>query len=645
MARPIILGNSRLTVGLNEKGFVHDFYYPYVGLENLTTSRSLHHKIGIWIDEQFSWLDEDDWDIEVKASNESLSSIISMKNANFGIELYFNDWVDVEKNAFCRLVYVKNLKNQARDVRLFFHQVFQISNEGRSDTALYVPEGHYLLDYKGRVCLLAYAQLENGPSFDQYAAGTYGIEGKQGTFRDAEDGELSNNAVEHGGVDSVMRVAFSLDANSEKTVEYWILANDSQFQLEADHAALRKDGLNKRLELCQNWWEEWLKPAHHELSKLKISESEKALINRSLMIIKAHCDHRGGIIASCDSSIYNYNRDYYSYVWPRDGAYAIWPLLRLGLFKEARKFFRFCKDIQQENGYLMHKYQADRSIGSTWHPLVHGNRRELAIQEDETAIVVFMLGEFLDYSHDEQFVKEMYLEFVVPAANFLARFVDTQTNLPHASYDLWEEKFLTHTYTTALTYRALMVASSLADRFDDSDTNEEWRNAASKMLEAEPMFFDPDTNALRKGYLLDHDGNVKFDNTLDVSSLYGSFMYEFGTDKSHIASTARAIEERLKDNSPSGGVPRYEFDNYFAEPNKHKGNPWFVTTCWLAQYYVRVGKKQEAEKLLSWILNHLSSANTLPEQIGADSSKRVGVEPLVWSHAELINTLLDLRTD
>ena len=36
-------------VGLNENGLVHDFYYPYVGLENLTTARSMQHKIGVWV--------------------------------------------------------------------------------------------------------------------------------------------------------------------------------------------------------------------------------------------------------------------------------------------------------------------------------------------------------------------------------------------------------------------------------------------------------------------------------------------------------------------------------------------------------------------------------------------------------------------
>ena len=44
-----VLSNGQIFVGLDENGLVHDFYYPYVGLENLTTARSTQHKIGVWV--------------------------------------------------------------------------------------------------------------------------------------------------------------------------------------------------------------------------------------------------------------------------------------------------------------------------------------------------------------------------------------------------------------------------------------------------------------------------------------------------------------------------------------------------------------------------------------------------------------------
>ena len=53
MGRPVVLSNGQLFVGLDERGLVHDFYYPYVGLENLANARSSQHKIGVWVDDAF----------------------------------------------------------------------------------------------------------------------------------------------------------------------------------------------------------------------------------------------------------------------------------------------------------------------------------------------------------------------------------------------------------------------------------------------------------------------------------------------------------------------------------------------------------------------------------------------------------------
>jgi len=363
-----------------------------------------------------------------------------------------------------------------------------------------------------------------------------------------------------------------------------------------------------------------------------------------LMVIKAHTDRRGGIIASCDSSIYNYGRDYYSYVWPRDGAYAMWPLIRMGFMEEPRRFFSFCRDIVHPDGYLMHKYQPDRAIGSTWHPLLHGKRSDLAIQEDETAIVIYMLGEYYEVSKDDEFVENMYTTFIQPAANFMTEFRDAATKLPHASYDLWEEKFSTSTYTTAITYRALLSAADLAEAFEFPDDAVKWRDAAAEIAANCHVLYDETRGTLRKGYLLQEDGSLQFDNVLDVSSAYAALMFAteaFGSTA--IRSTFKVIESDLLNKSPSGGCPRYEYDNYFATSGQYLGNPWFVTTLWVAQYYLQLARNPDAEKLVNWTLERALPSGALSEQIDPVASKPLSVTPLVWSHAELINTLLDLK--
>jgi len=640
MGRPVILGNNALTVGLNERGLVHDFYYPYVGLENLTTARSIHHAVGVWVDGKFSWVDDDSWQIIVDFEADALISTISMRSETLQIELYFKDFVDSRTNVFCRQIYVKNVSQKVQDVRLFMHQVFQISDAGRADTALYEPEEKYILDYKGRCVLLIGGMTDEGNVFDQFAVGNYGLEGKEGTFRDAEDGELSGSSVEHGGVDSVIRFQKVIQPDNELKVDYWIVAADSQHAAEKIHVELKETGLDDRITRTRAYWQQWLNRSAEQRSN--VSAELQPWLTKSLLLVKAHIDKRGGIIASCDSSIYNYGRDYYSYVWPRDGAYALWPLIRLGYSADAKRFFTFCSEIMHPDGYMMHKYQPDKAIGSTWHPLLHGRHKELAIQEDETAVVLFMIGEYFDYCSDEEFVHDMYDSFIRPAANFMSKFIDKETGLPHASYDLWEEKFMTHTYTAAVTYRALKVAARFAGLFNEDHDVEKWTGAAELIGRNSEKFYNSERANFRKGFLFENSEPIVYDNTLDVSSVYGLYMFDYPVAKEHFLSSVTSIEQELLNSAPIGGVPRYEYDNYFASSPPYKGNPWFVTTLWMAQLYVRLGTQDKAQQLLRWCMDRAATSGALAEQVNPETGVATGVSPLVWSHAELANTILDL---
>lgn len=638
MGRPVVLSNGQLFVGLNENGLVNDFYYPYVGLENLNGARFSPHKIGVWADNAFSWTDDGSWDISVDFEAEALISHITMTSEARNLELLIKDCIDTDHNAFLRTIKVTNKLNRAREVRIFMHQVFEISRHGRADTALYVPDENYLLDYKGRYSLLISGQFEDKTSFDQYAVGSYGVEGKAGTFLDAEDGVLSNNPVEHGGVDSVLRFTKVIEPLSDQTLNYWIVAASSQPDAEKVHLAYKLNGVSIRLQKTRELWNGWL-----EVNKQTVDDTYSRSFNHSLMIIRAHCDERGSILASGDSSIFNYGRDYYCYCWPRDAAYALWPLIRLGHTDEARQFFEFARDTMHEDGYLMHKYQPDRAIGSTWHPLAHGRRQELPIQEDETAAVVFMVGEYLEANPNEaNFVGHLFDSFVRPAADWMSGFIDEATGLPHACYDLWEEKFLTTTYTVSVTIAGLEAAARLAEKYDLPEKASQWKKAADSIRSKLDLLYHPD-GYYRKGFLLQPDGSLLYDDTIDISSLYGPFMYlNLPMDDEKLQNTLKRVEERLLNVTPSGGVLRYENDNYFRKNQALKGNPWIVCTLWLAQFYILNKRINDARKLLEWSIGHELTSGALSEQFDAETGEPLGVIPLVWTHAEMVNTLLDL---
>jgi len=641
MSRPLFLGNGHMLVGLNSFGLVHDFYYPYVGYENHLSEKDQLHKVGVWVDGKFSWLDDGTWSITMRYEDMALISYIRAVNDKLGIVLEFNDFVDNELTAFIRNVHVVNKHELRREVKVFFHQVFQISESTRGDSAIYMPDRHLILNYKGRRNFVIAGRKADGSGFDQYGIGNYGIDGKIGTYKDAEDGQLSGNAVEHGSVDSAIGFNLNIPAHTSQRLSYWIVAAQTRDDAIEAHNKIMRSTVHERHEITQKYWHDWLSIAESKIMKLE-PKYRPQVIN-SLLLMKSHMDVRGAVIASGDSQMLNYNKDYYGYFWPRDGAFVMWPLIRLGYTEEPKKFFEFCRDALTPGGYLRHKYLPDGSAGSTWHAALADGKEELPIQEDESAIVVFMLHEYLKYSDDRDFVETMYNKLVRPITKYLVDFIDEPTGLPHSSFDLWEEKFLTSTYTTSAVYAALLAASSMADEFNFPEDAVKWQQVAKSIKQkARETLYNPQRGYFHKGFRL--KGNMmEFDSTIDVSSLYGAVLFGlYDMDDPYVHESLKTLENVLVDSCPIGGTPRYENDNYHRKDPRSLGNPWFVTSYWYAQFMIERGNHEKAQEVLDWSLNFMLPTGVLPEQIDPTNGKFVSVAPLIWSQAEFINTVFDL---
>lgn len=647
MARPVVLSNGELHVGINAFGEVHDFYYPYVGLENHAAGKSLRHHVGVWADGELSWLDDGSWELSFSYPHDSLIGHTIAKNHNLGIMLEFDDTADAEFSAFMRNIHIINMRESPRDVRLFMHQAFDVGDtRSNTDTAQYLPDTNAILHYRGRRAFVVSARTDNKEFFDQYSVGLFGIEGHEGTYRDAEDGELSMCSVEHGRVDSTLRFKFDLAAHSSARVHYWVACGTSIREALYIHKQLLSQGVQRRLGVTNKWWHEWLKPAVQTADKIDPAHRQQFL--RSCMIIKSHIDKRGAVIASTDSSMLNYGRDAYAYCWPRDGAYVLWPLIRMGYKDEPYRFFEFCRRALNPGGFLMHKYRADGALGSSWHSYVHDDGLvSPPIQEDETALVLFVFSQFYHTSGNEVMLKEFYEPMVLPMADFLARFVDSHTGLPKPTYDLWEEQFTTTTYTTAVTYAALLAAADLAEVRKDSSNAVKWRAAAEAIkAAAEKYLFNDERQAFYKAVAVSRDGTVTPDETIDMSSIFGAFMYGlFPIDNDKTKRAFETAKQTFGFSKEHPGIPRYENDTYRRVSDTAQPNWWFVTSLWAAQYYLETGENDEATAVLDWVRNNAWPTGILCEQIDPATGKEISVSPLNWSQAEYISTLLDTITE
>lgn len=629
-------------VGLNRFGEVHDFYFPYIGLENHAAASGLRHKIGVWVDGTFSWLDDEQWTFRYKYHDRALVSEIVADNASLQLRLEFTDCVDAHQPAFIRNVHIINLASKERTVRLFMHQIFVIANSRMSDTVQYLPDDHAVMHYKGRRVLIVSGEHDDGEPFDEFSVGMAGIEGHEGTFRDAEDGALEGNVVEHGRVDSVIGFYRTIKPLSSHRVFYWVAAGRSPHEALIVHNRVKENSALHSLTETAAYWRKWLVPSDYVVKQLP--ESYGRAFQQALMIVKSHLDKHGAVIASLDTTMLNYAKDSYSYCWPRDAGYALWPLLRLGYTDELLNFFGFAKRALQDDGYLYHKYQADGALGSSWHPWVHAHGKlGPPIQTDETAIVLFLAGQYHRMHNDRQFLVSYYLSLIEPMANFLAYHTD-KDGLPLPSYDLWEQKYLTTTYTTAVTYAALLEASDLADEYGRSDDGARWRAAADAMKSAAHVLYNPDKNYFYKGFIDDENGQRVFDATVDISSLFGAFMYGlFELDGDELKDALGTAKQTLANTREPKAFIRYEYDDYYRDGDATtESNPWPVASLWMAQIALEKDDSEAARQAVEWVLSLTKEVPMIAEQVRPETFEPASVAPLVWSHAELISTLLDM---
>lgn len=378
MPKFINLGNGTVLIGLDKFAQIKDFYYHYPGLEN-HVSENLTHKIGIFVDGKFSWVDDGSWSFHTLSKSDAMESDITLKSDNLGIELHFSDCVYNEKNIFIREIKVRNLFDRRRSLKLFFNQQFNISQTHTGETAFYDPRDECIIHYKGRrVFLINTIGTKRG--FDDYSVGLLGIEGKDGTFRDAEDGVLSKNPIEHGAVDSVIALDLDIEAKADFLVYYWICVAKSIAKVKSLNEEVLVRHPHEILVSTSNYWKAWV--TLRNFSFYGLSDEAKGLFNKSLFNIRSHFADNGGIIASGDSEMLQFGRDYYEYVWPRDAALTIFSLIKAGDLNASKRFFKFCEDTVTAEGYFMHKYRPDKSLGSSWHPWIRDGKEQFPIQED-----------------------------------------------------------------------------------------------------------------------------------------------------------------------------------------------------------------------------------------------------------------------
>lgn len=634
MGRPIVFGNGKLHVGLNQFGLVADIYYPHVGQYNQSPASSQYQRIGVYVDDAMHWLDNGAWTFKFKYIDSALIGVTSAHNAECGISLELYDAVDARLNVFMRSLNIINTRANNREIKLFFQQHLTIGASLLPETAQALPESGAILHYKADQYVMAGGRTIDGRFYDQFAVGRCNT-GFDGTFRDAEDGHLSGNAVEYGEVDSVFGFKIEVAGHDSSRVEYWMAWGGSFSEVQKLHKKIQTEGVLARLLKTDQWWSQWL--LRTERASVRLPKHYQKPFTQSIMIIKSHIDNDGGVIASTDTSSSGPANDAYGYVWPRDTAYALWPLVRLGYVSEITNFFDYCQRTIQPEGYLMHKYFPDGSVGPNWNGWYHDSVTEAPIQEDETAIIVFLFARFYEVQKNRALLDTYYHSLIVPMTKFLASYIDNATSLPNPSYDIWEHSYLTSTYTTGVVYGALAEAAYLAEIMNDASNAVHWKTTAETIKRHSASLYSPSSSCFNKGFRANNPNDV--DETIDVSSVYGAYMFGLYSIKSpEVAESVKSIKSALQ-NVDNPGLARFERDGY-QQADSTQPNAWFVTSLWLAQYCFEIDDMEAGMEIIEWVTAQMSSTGMLAEQV-TSTAEKMSVSPLVWSQAEYVNCLLD----
>ncbi|MFQ5492794.1 MAG: glycoside hydrolase family 15 protein [Candidatus Dojkabacteria bacterium] len=674
MNTALVFGNGNLLVNVNEHLDLSDLYWPHVGQENHLAQRP--NEVFFRINGKETSGIDGNWKVSTSYLDDSLVSDSIMTHKTEGVQVRVRDCVLPDKDAFIRSFEIENLSDSQKEVYVYIKNNFYMLEDDVGNTAVWDPRSQLMVHYKKN----RYVGVGSTGNIHQFTCAAPNDNHGRGAVPN-DKGELHYNPVTTGSAQSNISYRFEIKSNEKAKFDSFIVCGNNFDDTTKLAELIRKKGSDQLVENTDIYWKNWVRSKVVTLYKDKKpklfgDERDKKvfeLYKRSLLIIRTHFDNGGAIIAANDSTFLKAGgKDTYSYFWPRDGAMVSEALIDAGVGDLVKKFFRYCKDILDTDGYILHKYYPDISSGlaSSWHPWIDsGGNFQLPIQEDETALVLHALWKHHERFGDQEFLNEMW-GFINKAADFLVKYrysedfesfnisaavegfedryisnpLDSdyqQSGLPRPSYGIWEIERGIFSYTVATVFAGLNAAAKLAESHGDLKLRDKYNKVKEEILESTNKHL----YAVAQGRFLKvircdpvEEVCVR-DDSIDAQffALWRYGMYDINDPR--IESTMREVEEKLWVDTKVGGIARKENDWYHREDDSLQGNPWFICTLWMAQYWLNKGEPEKAKRYVTWVLDHTDHTGLMAEQADPHHGVARSVKPLTWSHAEFVRTV------
>src|SRR5437868_3553391 len=124
MPRDLPLANGRLLVNFDSHYTLRDLYWPHIGLRN--NSEGHANRTGVWVDGAFAWLDDDEWQRDLRYEQDTLVTQVMLTHPRLQIRLQCSDAVDFDRDILVRRFRLTNDADHPREFRVFTHHDWHI---------------------------------------------------------------------------------------------------------------------------------------------------------------------------------------------------------------------------------------------------------------------------------------------------------------------------------------------------------------------------------------------------------------------------------------------------------------------------------------------------------------------------------------
>lgn len=640
-----IIGNSKMLAAARNNGELFRLFWPHIEFGQHLG----HFWPGIKMDlpegQSFTkWFHLNQWESSQRYLEDTNILETTLFSLTHNLKVIQRDFVFPHQDLLARHYEVKNEGVNSEKLHFLLYCTFDIEESLLYDGA-YLDFTNNSLVFFRRNIYLAVAGF--GYPLSGYQCGRRGTHSDP--FQEASRGNLWGNR------DNIRQSAGSLAwamgellPGESKTFSLYLAAGHQEAQVREllAEAASKED--HQWLEETRQYWHGWLGAGSLQAGEV----ADQTAYNRSLLAMKLMSSKEtGASIAAPEFDPYYLACGGYGYCWPRDSVFITAALDEAGHHDLGKQFYLFASSVQDQDGGWQQRYFTDGSVAPSW-----------GKQIDQVGSVLWGYRHHYALTGDDSFLEEIWPSLAA-GAGYLTNNI-AANGLPAPSFDPWEDMHAQGTYSAAAVYAGLKAASEMATVKGEREVAKHWRQTSEIVREAilkhqwseklnrfmrgvnrkvdrgtyeyvagrgEKAFTGSDPTGLYQTHWVGED------ERLDAALLGLAFPFAvLDPLDERMQATARAIEEKLW-NYDVGGLHRYEGDGY------RGGNPWLITTFWLAIYYRMAGNRERAEGLYRWCLGQANRHLLLPEQADKHHGGPAWVLPLNWSHAMFVLTHLALH--